>query len=89
MAAGNESKSIWRILKEVTGKKSNPYNIKGIYSNDILIYNERHICDTFNRFFVRVGNDIENNISSKGFVEKPWKALNNKCDIADSIVLSQ
>ena len=85
MAAGNDSKSIWRILKEVTGKKSNSYNIKSIYGNDTLLYNERDICDTFNSFFVRVGSDIENNIRSKGFVEKPWKALNNKCDIADSI----
>jgi len=43
IAVGNETKSIWRILEKVTGKKSNKYNIKGMDKNGSCIANVRHL----------------------------------------------
>lgn len=85
ITAGKDSNEIWRILNDFTGKKCNKYNIKGLYNNGSLIENEKEICDTFNKFFVSVGKDIENKIRSDGIVEKPEIALNNNCNIMDSI----
>jgi len=42
----------------------------------------------FNKFFVNVGANIENNIKSNGFVDTSWDILNKNCRITDTIFIT-
>lgn len=83
-----DSKAIWKILNEELGKKFKIFVINGVIENNILIENEKDICNVFNTFFINVGADIKNNITTNGFEEMPWNYLNNNCEINDTLFIN-
>lgn len=66
------------------------YTLKSIIiliSSINLIKNNYGICNTFNKYFVNVGSNIENNIKVTGYNYKPFTHINAKCEITDSIFI--
>lgn len=60
----NNSKQLWRIMKEITGKQKENSNSlpQTIKVNEKSIYDEKQIATEFNNFFTNVGTNLANKI---------------------------
>ena len=77
-------KKTWSIMKEIIGKKKIQTNQlpPRITVNDIDIYDECKVADTFNRYFAEVGPNLAKNISKsnkcyKSYVQSTPSSLNS------------
>jgi len=82
-------KKIWQLTNEIADKPKNKnIVINEIKNNDCILNDSIDIANEFNKYFINVGNEIENNILKDNFKKKNWENLNSKCHIKDSIFLT-
>ncbi|XP_065662942.1 uncharacterized protein LOC136085555 [Hydra vulgaris] len=62
----NDSKQIWKILKEITGNQKTCSNFlpKMIKINNICVYEPNEIAEEFNKYFTDVGSRLADRIPS-------------------------
>lgn len=77
-------KKIWQLTNEIAGKPiTKNIIINEIKKNDCILKDSIDITNEFNKYFINVGNEIENNILKNKFKKENWDNLNSKCYIKD------
>lgn len=61
---GNPQKKAWKLINEISGKRSSKKSTKEIRRNGQTITDPLQICSTFNEYFCNIGNDLASNIAS-------------------------
>jgi len=70
--SSNRVKSIWKIIKDITGKTQSPVTNMKIKCDAGILTNINDIVKAINIYFANIAEDLNNNSSD---VDKAWQSL--------------
>lgn len=80
----NNSKAMWRAIKEVLGNKGKKNTISKIYIGNSLVTDEEQIAERFNEYFVTsIDNIVKNKKQNKTFTSNQLEIEENNLQLAN------
>jgi hypothetical protein len=73
-----DMKKTWRVMKDIVNKNNKPPNCSVFKQNDKLITDKKEICNSFNNFFINIGNTLDKKIPPSNI--NPLKFMSGNFD---------